>query len=274
MILFPYTVKDERASLLSFAKLKRECPATARYLTRNRKRLEQREDGKFADSEWYRFGRSQNLGIQDRVKLCVPRLVDHLHAGFDQYGTHYLDNVDVGGVTWRPAFSTRSLRTLYAMLNSRCLRWFFPHVSAPFRGGFRSANRQFLELLPIADSSEAQDATIAELVDLLLALNAQFASHPDMQTTRDPLMLAYWEQILNGLVYELYFPDEVHGAGLRIFDLVAQAGLPDIESIPESERLPTLREKFEDLYEGHHPVRIALDKLQTLDTVRIIEGKA
>ena len=87
-------------------------------------------------------------------------------------------------------------------------------------------------------------------------------------------MLAYWEQILNGLVYELYFPDEVHGAGLRLFDLVEQAGLPDIETIAESQRLPTLREKFEDLYEGQHPVRIALDKLQTLDTVRIIEGKA
>jgi len=36
--------------------------------------------------------------------------------------------------------------------------------------------------------------------------------------------------------------------------------------------LPTLREKFEDFYDPNHPLRIALDKLQTLDTVRIIEG--
>jgi hypothetical protein len=49
------------------------------------------------------------------------------------------------------------------------------------------------------------------------------------QTTRDPLMVAYWERVLNGLVYELYFPEELHAAGLRLFDLVAQADLPSVE---------------------------------------------
>ena len=87
-------------------------------------------------------------------------------------------------------------------------------------------------------------------------------------------MLAYWERVLNGLVYELYFPEELHGVGLRLFDLVAHAHLPDITTIPEPKRLPRLRTLFETLHDGAHPLRIALDKLQTLDTVRIIEGKA
>ncbi len=87
-------------------------------------------------------------------------------------------------------------------------------------------------------------------------------------------MLAYWERALNGLVYELYFPDELHAAGLHLFDIVEKAKLPDINLTPESKRLDVLREKFEDLYDGNHPLRIALDKLQTLDTVRIIEGNA
>ena len=87
-------------------------------------------------------------------------------------------------------------------------------------------------------------------------------------------MLAYWERILNGLVYELYFPEELHSAGLRLFDLVEAAGLPDIIALSEAERLPRLRQKFEELHDGAHPLRIPLDKLQTLETVRIIEGKA
>ncbi len=84
---------------------------------------------------------------------------------------------------------------------------------------------------------------------------------------------AYLEQWVNALVYELYFPEEVNGAGLHLFDLVAKAKLPDIDSIPEDDRLPRLRRLFETLYDGTHPLRIALAKLQTLDTVRIIEGK-
>ncbi len=50
--------------------------------------------------------------------------------------------------------------------------------------------------------------------------------------------------------------------------------LPIIETIQEEDRLPRLRRLFETLYDGTHPLRVALSKLQTLDTVRIIEGKA
>lgn len=70
-ILFPYSVTDEQATLIPFAEIKRRAPKTAKYLAENRRRLEGRERGKFADSEWYRFGRSQNLGIQERKKVCV-----------------------------------------------------------------------------------------------------------------------------------------------------------------------------------------------------------
>ncbi len=47
-------------------------------------------------------------------------------------------------------------------------------------------------------------------------------------------MVAYGERVLHGLaptasgrVPDPYFPEEVHGAGLRLFDLVAQAALPE-----------------------------------------------
>jgi hypothetical protein len=43
---------------------------------------------------------------------------------------------------------------------------------------------------------------------------------------------------------------------------------------PKSECVPRLRALFETLHDGSHLLRIALDKLQTLDTIRIIEGKA
>jgi len=39
-------------------------------------------------------------------------------------------------------------------------------------------------------------------------------------------------------------------------------------------RLPRLRRKFEELHDGAHPLRRALGQLQTLETIRIIEGRA
>ena len=131
-----------------------------------------------------------------------------------------------------------------------------------------------LKKLPVKAASSKQQTICKKLVGYLLGIKAaRETSGPVVQSTRDPLMFAYFEQVLNGLMYELYFPDEVQGAGLRLFDLMGVAVLPDFESIPKAQRLPSLRELFETLYDGTNPVKISLQKLQTLDTVRIIEGR-
>ena len=44
--------------------------------------------------------------------------------------------------------------------------------------------------------------------------------------------------------------------------------MADIPVPPRGELIPYQTK------DGHHPLRTALDKLQTLDTVRIIEGEA
>ena len=128
--------------------------------------------------------------------------------------------------------------------------------------------------IPIPPATNAQRVHVECLVGCLTIVTASKTTEHAAQSTRDPLMLAYCERLLNGLVYELYFPEEVHGAGLGLFDLVEKAKLPDVNALDEKDRLPRLRQKFEELHDGGHPLRIALDKLQTLDTVRIIEGKA
>ncbi|MDE3068266.1 MAG: Eco57I restriction-modification methylase domain-containing protein [Verrucomicrobiota bacterium] len=148
-IIFPYKVKGGAAKLIDFKEIQKRFPKTAEYLEKNRAVLEGREEGKFKDAQWYRFGRLQNLTRQAIPKLCVPRLVDRLHAAWDENGEVFLDNVDVGGVTVKPEFASLRMPYLLALLNSRLLRWFFPFVSVPFRGNYFSANRQFLGQLPI-----------------------------------------------------------------------------------------------------------------------------
>ena len=54
------------------------------------------------------------------------------------------------------------------------MRWYFPQISAPFRGGWRSANRQFLSLLPVRviDFNNATDVAVhRRLVALVDSMN-------------------------------------------------------------------------------------------------------
>jgi hypothetical protein len=233
-ILFPYKVSTGRATLIPLRRIRDESPRIAEYLLKNRQRLEDRETGKLYGKDWHGYIYLKNMARQSNPKICVPRLVNRLHASCDISGEHFLDNVDVCGVTWKPIPEPRSLHLLMALLNSSVLRWYFPHVSAPFRGGFRSANRQFLSLLPIILPAAPPEILIVELVNQLLWLNHHFQTHPGDKTSNDALMLGYWEQVLNGLVYELYFPEELHARGLHLFDLVQQGGLPALEAITRS----------------------------------------
>jgi hypothetical protein len=98
-----------------------------------------------------------------------------------------------------------------------------------------------------------------------------------IQNIQMPLTVAQ----VNGLVYELYFLDELHAvrpAGAGLCDLVAQVTLPDVSALPEADRLSHLRQKFEELHPAGagaaHPLLRALEKLSTLQTIRIIEGKS
>jgi hypothetical protein len=86
-------------------------------------------------------------------------------------------------------------------------------------------------------------------------------------------MAAYFEQWLNGLVYELFFADELHARSLRLFDETARLAPPAFATLAKRDRLPALQELFAKAYATAAPLRAAIDGLQTLDTVRIVEGK-
>jgi len=69
-----------------------------------------------------------------------------------------------------------------------------------------------------------------------------------------------------------HFPEELHAAGLRLFDLIASVDLPDLTRLPEKDRISTLRKKFEEIYDIEHPSAPPFF-LGNPETVRIIGGK-
>ena len=116
-------------------------------------------------------------------------------------------------------YQQQGLVYLLGLLNSRLLRWYFPFVSGTFRGGWLSANRQFLSQLPIRpiDFSDPTDAGrhawMAALVERMLALHRKLAAArtPD-EKLRLERQIAAADQEIDALVYELYglTEEEIH----------------------------------------------------------------
>jgi hypothetical protein len=134
-----------------------------------------------------------------------------LHAAYDADGSHFLDNVDVGGVTLKAAYAAHGLEYVLALLNCRLMRWYFPQVSAPFRGGWRSANRQFLSLLPVrvVDFRNAADTAVhgrlSGLASSMQTLHKQLAAaKSEAQKTVIQRQIDATDAQIDRLVYELY----------------------------------------------------------------------
>jgi len=144
-LIFPYLVTADECRLYTERELKKFKRCWA-YLKKHEDRLRARESRKFDDDAWFRFGRHQNLDKHERPKLFVPRLLLHLFAGADPKGAVYLDNVDVGGVLLHKGWN---LFYVLAILNSKSCDFAWRATSKPFRGEYRSANKQFIAPLPI-----------------------------------------------------------------------------------------------------------------------------
>jgi type I restriction-modification system DNA methylase subunit len=212
VLLFPYHVNSGKAALISVDDMPSKYPATWQYLRDHEAELRRRERGKMDHERWYAYVYPKNLALHDFPKLAVPRLVHRLEAYYDAKGRYYLDNVDVGGVILQDDSHPNYLLIL-GLLNSRLMDWYFQRISAPFRGGFRSANRQFLDPLPIrqldlTDPTDRQvhDAIVARVGEMLALQDRLSPVRNTPCTERDDLLreVERKDREIDNLVYNLY----------------------------------------------------------------------
>ncbi|MBI4662076.1 MAG: Eco57I restriction-modification methylase domain-containing protein, partial [Verrucomicrobia bacterium] len=216
LVLFPYEVRNNEARIYTPAEMRKTFPLAWEYLSKNRRLLEDREKGAFKDNEWYRFGRTQNLGMWEQPKLLVPYMITELGAYADHDESFYFINVTTGGYGITTPGTRGSLAYLCALLNSRLLDFFLKRISTNFHGGYFAANKQFIEQLPIrpidfASASErAEHAALAGLVERILS--AKRLPVPARQTGADSLAdTSALEREIDQRVYRLYAltPDEI-----------------------------------------------------------------
>ncbi len=272
LILFPYEQLGNRLSLISESSMQSKYPHAWAYLLQNKKLLANREHGKFADCGWYQLY-PKNLDLWEQSKLMLPYMISELSAFFDEGGSYFV-NVTTGGFGITLQEQKYNPKFITGLLNTKLENWFLQRVSTNFRGGYFAANKQFLVQLPIPTAVPKQQTSIELIVNYLLWLHRQ----PEVMTAnepRDPLMVAFWEQLVNALVYELFFPAELADAHLAFFHLVDEADLHPLDALADAdaERLHALRTAFERLNVTSHPLRAALFTLAGLDFVRLIEGR-
>ena len=235
-------------------------PAVHAYLKPYQQRLTPGVPGgrKPGSYEWYEI--QDNIAYWqefNQPKIVYPDIYEHQTFAFDTEGYFF------GNTCY---FVPTDEKWFLSFLNSSLMEWFYGSISNRIRGGYLRAFSQYVGQIPIPTATEDQKQLCENLSSALIFLHrSEAASLP----TRG-LMVSYFEQWLNGLVYELFFPGELHARNLYIFDVTASVGFPADPSAPHY--AGELQLAFECAHDLNKPLRAMLADLQTIEEVRIIEG--
>ena len=142
---------------------------------------------------------------------------------------------------------TKTPHYIVGLLNSSVSAFFSKNIFVAKQGGFYEVQPDSLEQFPIPEATADQANQVTTLV--------RFISKQKNQPE--------FERLLNGLVYELFFPDDLHAKNIRLFDACAAAG------VGEGMDAAAIAAK---IFHPSHMIYGMLFDLQSVEAVRIIEG--
>ena len=104
------------------------------------------------------------------------------------------------------------------------------------RGGYFSMSKIYVEKLPIPKISSEKQQPFINLVDYIL-----FGKENKLK-----LQTAYFEQLIDGLVFELYFSDEIAAANKPIFKHLGELK-PITNTLTTEEKRTLIQSEFDRL---------------------------
>ncbi len=168
-----------------------------------------------------------------------------------------------------------NLKFLLAFLNSKLPIFYIKekYRGSSYNGGI-NFNVDMINNLPIPKISADEQQPFIKLADYILFIKKQpFYISTDLNFAEERLMSNFFENLIDALVYELYFPEELHEAKKQFMSLVIKENLPDLDAI-EGDKVGTLKQIVRRLTDKNHPLYNNLFFLDSVPVVRIIQGKA
>ncbi len=207
-IIYPYLVNNKKARLITMEEIKINYPNTYRYFISYEKELKSREGGRLRkNKDWHQFGRLQNIEKFEQPKIMTQVLASKNSFTFDDKGEYYFvggGNAGGYGITLSKEYE-EDYYVILALLNSKLLEFYLKRISTPFRGGFYSYGKRFIERLPIVIPTEK--AKLANLSKKQLERSKilqSFGNKKTSETAKLELEIREANKEINDLIYKTY----------------------------------------------------------------------
>lgn len=237
--------------------VKRDYPDIYEHLSKFEKQLQKRMD---QGKHWSNLRDCAYLEDLENPKIIWGELSDEPKFAYDD-GGHFLNNTVF-------MMTGKHLKYLLAILNSRLSRWYFEQISTTSGMGTNRWLKYKIEQMPIKPIPPADPRPFEMLVDYVTFLKR---IKPMLAAGKERTMPTFFEHVIDGCVYELYFEESLKQSKKDILQFLQD--LPAIRSdMVDEEKMTVIKPVFERLFEPNHPVSQRLYYMDSVKEVRIIKG--
>lgn len=258
-VIFPYH-SDKSFELMSEQFIKQNFPNGWKYLLENRAELEGREKGKMKGNKFFAYVYPKNLKEFGLPKLICPDISIQPNFTYDSNGDYYCTNTTYSLILNDKAQC--SLTYYLAILNSKLFQFFVKQKGTVLRGGYNRYLPMYMEKFPIHEEKSKQKPFEILSSYLLYLKNLPSKEQPLNEYVPNSHLIQQFEEIIDAMVYELYFTEDFQRAKLGFIKYV-ERDFPSIEGLDKGKAKNVIHEAYQHLRQKENEIR---QNLKLIDT--------
>lgn len=199
-----------------------------------------------------------NPAVYDKERILVRQIGKFPEACFCPAGIYTLNTI-YNIYTTNESYN---LKFILGIINSKLVQYYWIKTFFDNKETFPKIKKEPLESIPIAIASLNNQLPIVYLVDYILLLKALPVESPINEHVPNSHLVLLFEEVIDALVYELYFEGDFKKAGIE-FMKYAQRDFKSIEGKGEKEAIEIIHKAYQTLREKNNEIR---QNLKLMDT--------
>lgn len=141
---------------------------------------------------------------------------------------------------------------LMTVLNSKTMEWYLDKVSSSTGVGTNQWSKIFVEQLPIPELEEEARKPYETLAEYLIYLNDPKQASV-LEKVSNEAVSQVFEDLVNMMVYELYFEEEMKAKEIDVLQFVTEKAFPDITQAEDPKAI--IQKVYYELQQKDNPIR-------------------
>jgi len=230
------------------------------YLLQFKEKLEKRSEAKSGLMPWFALNRQRYPMLFEEEKIIMRQTSDKIRAAFDSSAFYVIDSILVFKKIASKPFK---YKYILAILNSSVNGFLYRKFTQEGGRTFAQVKPKNVRKLFIPKTNNENQNKVEHIVDYLTTYN-------QITHEKDSLIGSFYESVLDCISFELFLPKELKSANKEILKHLGDLK-PITDDMSPEEKLAIIQAEFERLYDPNHPVRNAIETLDSIEEVRIIK---